>query len=700
MLLHKEKTKRKFRFVEDFDEEDWKEQFEEDEEENPKFTDTRFFGKKELRQIAKVEWEEVVITRETEKTDSRGRTTVVEEDVVYYHEVMGELGGWLEHEFNLSQEGECWVDTDSRVMGEARVYEDAKVSGGAEIGDAARVFGEVEIKGPVGIGGTARVKDKAKIEGSPRLAVFGSATVMGESKVLGEAKVYGNATVGYDLSKNLYLQSGMIDSSGYYESLGTGAVISGNARAYGSSTIYGTVSDYAEAYGRAKIYGWVFGEAQVGGTANVAYTGQVSGKVRLLKGDVFGTLKGERCDILYPRFYLGSSSVFSAKADGSGEDEEDSLPAEKKDKMRDRETKRYEGKVRSLIIFDDCDVSGCEFEGGVELYGCQLRDCKVSDCILGAEDEDISPLRDGLASYKLTGFGGSMANLVASGCDFENCLLPLGEYRDSELKNCVVCREWIKSYYNYFNFFHKVSGSKLDGCVILKNSMSVGSCELKNVTVDSVSISKKKIEDCAVIQSVGDSRLGIFVTKYQKNIDAKHNVLILPDKYGDYLGKNRWGEMHGVDSLPRIATYVMKFDGLPDKLYWEADQTLTQGMYDEYSKLVENLQRAAEERKKWFADTIAELAEREKQMADDGYIAGALAISRLYVYLESISTDKWFLLSEAAFNRVKNAIRDTIASFDGTTFIPLADLGELELDDSLKTYEEKYGISVGRVGLA
>ena len=41
----------------------------------------------------------------------------------------GELGGYIEKEENLSQEGNAWVSGDARVFGDAMVSGDARVSG-------------------------------------------------------------------------------------------------------------------------------------------------------------------------------------------------------------------------------------------------------------------------------------------------------------------------------------------------------------------------------------------------------------------------------------------------------------------------------------------------------------------------------------------------------------------------------------------
>ena len=42
-------------------------------------------------------------------------------DIPRYDVKKGDLGGWLEEESNLSQDGDCWA------FGDAQVYENAKV---------------------------------------------------------------------------------------------------------------------------------------------------------------------------------------------------------------------------------------------------------------------------------------------------------------------------------------------------------------------------------------------------------------------------------------------------------------------------------------------------------------------------------------------------------------------------------------------
>ena len=53
----------------------------------------------------------------------------------------GDVGGYIECERNLSQDGNAWVYDDARVSGDARVYGNARVCDNACVRDNARVCG-------------------------------------------------------------------------------------------------------------------------------------------------------------------------------------------------------------------------------------------------------------------------------------------------------------------------------------------------------------------------------------------------------------------------------------------------------------------------------------------------------------------------------------------------------------------------------
>ena len=57
----------------------------------------------------------------------------------------GDLGGFLESEKNLSQNGNAWVSGNARVYGNAEVSGSAEVYGNAEVYGSARVSGNAEV---------------------------------------------------------------------------------------------------------------------------------------------------------------------------------------------------------------------------------------------------------------------------------------------------------------------------------------------------------------------------------------------------------------------------------------------------------------------------------------------------------------------------------------------------------------------------
>jgi carbonic anhydrase/acetyltransferase-like protein (isoleucine patch superfamily) len=130
----------------------------------------------------------------------------------------GELGGYVEKEENVSQDGNAWVSGDARVSGNAWVYGNARVYGNAEVSGDAWVSGNAWVYGNARVSGNAEVSGNAWVSGNAR--VYGDAEVSGNAWVSGNARVSGNAEV----SGNAW--------------------VSGNARVYGDAWVSGD-ADYA-----------------------------------------------------------------------------------------------------------------------------------------------------------------------------------------------------------------------------------------------------------------------------------------------------------------------------------------------------------------------------------------------------------------------------------------------------------------------
>lgn len=123
----------------------------------------------------------------------------------------GDIGGWVESEKNLSQDGDAWVMHDAIVIDDATVSDNALVYEGARIMDQANVFGEAYV------GGESVVKDCAKVYGHARVdglsdirdnaRVFENARVNGCAMICDEAEVSGWAKV----EGNMYGESKIYD---------------------------------------------------------------------------------------------------------------------------------------------------------------------------------------------------------------------------------------------------------------------------------------------------------------------------------------------------------------------------------------------------------------------------------------------------------------------------------------------------------
>ena len=160
----------------------------------------------------------------------------------------GKLGGFIESENNLSQNGNCWIFNEAKVFGCAKILDNAvirknaEIFGNAVICDNALVDDDAFICANSRISGCAKIFNKAAVYSNAK--IFDSATVYDKAKVFGNAQIFENAEI-FEDSKIL-----------------------GNAKIHGYSYIFGdaVVCDNAEILGNAEISGTaiVFGVAKIG----------------------------------------------------------------------------------------------------------------------------------------------------------------------------------------------------------------------------------------------------------------------------------------------------------------------------------------------------------------------------------------------------------------------------------------------------
>ena len=83
----------------------------------------------------------------------------------------GELGGYVEKEENISQDGDAWVSDNATVCNNATVSGDARISGNAEVCNNAWVYGNAEVTGNARISGNLCVAGNARISGNADYAL-------------------------------------------------------------------------------------------------------------------------------------------------------------------------------------------------------------------------------------------------------------------------------------------------------------------------------------------------------------------------------------------------------------------------------------------------------------------------------------------------------------------------------------------------
>ena len=108
----------------------------------------------------------------------------------------GDLGGYIEKEENLSQDGIAWVFDNACVYDNARVSCNAYVCGNACVYDNAQIYDSARICDDVCVYGNAYVYGDARVFGNA--CVCDNAEVSDNARVLGNAQVYGTIWIHCD----------------------------------------------------------------------------------------------------------------------------------------------------------------------------------------------------------------------------------------------------------------------------------------------------------------------------------------------------------------------------------------------------------------------------------------------------------------------------------------------------------------------
>lgn len=106
---------------------------------------------------------------------------------------VGELGGYIEKEANLSHEHNCWVYDNAKVCENARVYENARIYDNVTVCENASVYGSAKVFDNVKVYSNAMVHDNAKA--FDNAMIYGQSEICGNAKISSKAQVCGNAKI-------------------------------------------------------------------------------------------------------------------------------------------------------------------------------------------------------------------------------------------------------------------------------------------------------------------------------------------------------------------------------------------------------------------------------------------------------------------------------------------------------------------------
>lgn len=123
----------------------------------------------------------------------------------------GEVGGWIEKEENLSENGNSWVSGNACVFENAQVYEDAIVYENAIVSGNSRVCGEANVFGDAYLAENAYVSGNTLICGFS--ALYGNARIEKNTDIItfGNIGSNSNTLTAYKTDKGFSVNVGLFN---------------------------------------------------------------------------------------------------------------------------------------------------------------------------------------------------------------------------------------------------------------------------------------------------------------------------------------------------------------------------------------------------------------------------------------------------------------------------------------------------------
>ena len=87
----------------------------------------------------------------------------------------GELGGFIEKEYNLSHEGNCWIYNNAKAMDNSRLYDNSamydysEISGNSEMHDSSMMYDSSEMNDNSKMYGKSEIHDNSTMYGNSEI---------------------------------------------------------------------------------------------------------------------------------------------------------------------------------------------------------------------------------------------------------------------------------------------------------------------------------------------------------------------------------------------------------------------------------------------------------------------------------------------------------------------------------------------------
>ena len=106
---------------------------------------------------------------------------------------IGDIGGYVEKEKNLSHNGNCWLYDNARVIENGFVCDNATARGFSVISNNAKLFGNAKMFDKSILLDFAKVYENAEIHDNA--AVFDDSEVFGNAKAIQRSRIYNDAEI-------------------------------------------------------------------------------------------------------------------------------------------------------------------------------------------------------------------------------------------------------------------------------------------------------------------------------------------------------------------------------------------------------------------------------------------------------------------------------------------------------------------------